>query len=95
MEEGAYRDRVRLTTIWEERRVITILFFIASAQFQYGYDSAAVSGFQSMAGFLRVYGYPDVRVMQRRAQPVSIFLISPIPYACVVSANQIRFLARK
>jgi len=30
------------------------------AQFQYGYDSAAVAGFQSMAGFLRIFGYPDV-----------------------------------
>lgn len=60
MEEGSRTTRPRLTTIWEERRVIVICLCIAFAQFQYGYDSAAVSGFQSMPGFLRVYGYPDV-----------------------------------
>ncbi|KAF8859029.1 general substrate transporter [Acephala macrosclerotiorum] len=50
--------RGRLTTFWEERRVIFICFLIGFAQFQYGYDSAAVSGFQSMPGFLRIFGYP-------------------------------------
>jgi hypothetical protein len=43
-----------------ERRIILISIFVALAQFQYGYDSAAVSGFQSMAGFLAVFGYVDV-----------------------------------
>jgi MFS transporter, SP family, sugar:H+ symporter len=60
MEEGSTVARPRLTTIWEEKRIIVICLCIAFAQFQYGYDSAAVSGFQSMPGFLRVYGYPDV-----------------------------------
>ncbi|KAI1626148.1 general substrate transporter [Exophiala viscosa] len=59
MEEGTPVARPRLTTIWEEKRIIAICLCIAFAQFQYGYDSAAVSGFQSMPGFLRVYGYPD------------------------------------
>ena len=58
---GAFDSRKgRLTTFWEERRVIFICFLIGFAQFQYGYDSAAVAGFQSMPGFLRIYGYPDV-----------------------------------
>ena len=47
-------------SIWSERRFIAISFFIALAQFQYGYDTAAVSGFQSMPGFLVVFGYEDV-----------------------------------
>ncbi|KAK4656486.1 hypothetical protein QC762_204740 [Podospora pseudocomata] len=42
-----------------EKRIITICFFIALGQFQYGYDSAAIAGFQSMPAFLRVYGYED------------------------------------
>lgn len=46
--------------IWREKRVFAISFFIAFAQFQYGFDSAAVSGFQSMVGFLKIFGYVDV-----------------------------------
>lgn len=48
-----------LQSIWSEKKVIAICFFIASAQFQYGYDSAAAAGFQSMIGFLAVFGYVD------------------------------------
>jgi sugar porter (SP) family MFS transporter len=42
-----------------EKRIIFICFLIALCQFQYGYDSAAIAGFQSMPGFLAVYGYAD------------------------------------
>jgi sugar porter (SP) family MFS transporter len=42
-----------------EKRIILISFLIALGQFQYGYDSAAIAGFQSMPGFLHVYGYVD------------------------------------
>jgi len=52
----------RFTTFWEEKRVVTICFILAFAQFQYGYDSAAIAGFQSMVGFLQVFGYADVHV---------------------------------
>ncbi|KAJ5885059.1 hypothetical protein N7495_009569 [Penicillium taxi] len=45
--------------IWEEKVVVAVSIFIAMAQFQYGYDSAAVSGFQSMPGFLTIFGYVD------------------------------------
>jgi MFS transporter, SP family, sugar:H+ symporter len=50
----------RFTTLWEEKRVVIICFVLAFAQFQYGYDSAAIAGFQSMVGFLQVFGYQDV-----------------------------------
>jgi hypothetical protein len=50
----------QLHTILSEKRLVGICLFIALAQFQYGYDSAAVSGFQSMPGFLAVFGYADV-----------------------------------
>jgi hypothetical protein len=49
-----------LSMIQTESRLVSISIFIAMAQFQYGYDSAAVSGFQSMPGFLEVFGYFDV-----------------------------------
>ncbi|KAL2152273.1 hypothetical protein VTH82DRAFT_5457 [Thermothelomyces myriococcoides] len=45
--------------ILAEKRVVFICFLIALGQFQYGYDSAAVAGFQSMPGFLSIYGYKD------------------------------------
>lgn len=59
MEQTESRQH-RFTTLWEEKRVVAICFFIAFAQFQYGYDSAAISGFQSMVGFLQIFGYADV-----------------------------------
>jgi hypothetical protein len=49
-----------LSLIRTESRLVCISIFIALAQFQYGYDSAAVSGFQSMPGFLKVFGYVNV-----------------------------------
>lgn len=57
----------QLHSVWSEKRLIAICLFIALAQFQYGYDSAAIAGFQSMPGFLAVFGYVDV---------------SPCPRAC-------------
>ncbi|KAJ4297351.1 hypothetical protein N0V88_004269 [Collariella sp. IMI 366227] len=51
--------KTQLRNIWGEKRLVGICLFIALAQFQYGYDSAAVSGFQSMPGFLAVFGYAD------------------------------------
>ncbi|KAK3328058.1 general substrate transporter [Cercophora scortea] len=42
-----------------EKRVILICLVIALGQFQNGYDSAAIAGFQSMDGFLEVFGYHD------------------------------------
>lgn len=58
--EAQSSAKAELHSIWSEKRLIAICFFIALAQFQYGYDSAAVSGFQSMPGFLAVFGYVDV-----------------------------------
>lgn len=62
MEAQQPSPRVQLNSLWSEKRLIAICFFIALAQFQYGFDSAAVSGFQSMPGFLIVFGYVDVSV---------------------------------
>ncbi|KAL2191581.1 MFS general substrate transporter [Thermothelomyces heterothallicus CBS 203.75] len=55
MADSAISKRRILT----ERRVVFICFLVALGQFQYGYDSAAVAGFQSMPGFLAVHGYAD------------------------------------
>jgi hypothetical protein len=54
------QERNIFVTMWKEKRIVSIAFFIAFSQFQYGFDSAAVSGFQGMAGFLAVFGYVDV-----------------------------------
>lgn len=58
--EGPNDAKGIITLIQGERRIILISVFIAFSQFQYGFDSAAVSGFQSMPGFLAVFGYVDV-----------------------------------
>ncbi|CCC11214.1 hypothetical protein SMACR_03919 [Sordaria macrospora] len=44
---------------WAEKRIIAISFVITLSYFQYGYDSAAIAGFQSMRGFLEIYGHVD------------------------------------
>lgn len=77
--------RQQLQTIWAEKRVVLICLFVALAQFQYGYDSAAVSGFQSMPGFLTVFGYVDVSTAMQwdifsEANPIS-------PHATSLYAN--------
>lgn len=63
MEAQQVSTRGQLNSLWSEKRLIAICFFIALAQFQYGFDSAAVSGFQSMPGFLIVFGYADVSIL--------------------------------
>lgn len=50
---------VQRSRLVAEKRVVFICFLIALGLFQYGYDSAAIAGFQSMPGFLEVYGYVD------------------------------------
>ncbi|KAK4234523.1 hypothetical protein C8A03DRAFT_18589 [Achaetomium macrosporum] len=46
-------------TLLANKRIILLSLLLALGQFQYGYDSAAIAGFQSMPGFLRIYGYAD------------------------------------
>ncbi|KAK3366224.1 general substrate transporter [Lasiosphaeria ovina] len=52
-------ESVARTHLWTERRIVFICLVIALGQFQYGYDGAAIAGFQSMPGFLAVFGYAD------------------------------------
>lgn len=40
----------------------------ATAQLQYGYDSAAVFGFQSLPGVLAIFGYLDVSTISCQEQ---------------------------
>lgn len=63
------------TTLWEERRVVAICFIIAFGQFQYGYDSAAIAGFQSMVGFLQIFGYADVTPLHNFHANVSLLFL--------------------
>jgi len=47
------------TTVWENRKAILICTVVATASFQYGLDVGLIGGFQSMTGFLEVFGYRD------------------------------------
>lgn len=40
-------------------KCILICFCMSLANCQYGFDTATISGFQAMVGFLEVFGYPD------------------------------------
>ncbi|KAF1949731.1 MFS transporter [Byssothecium circinans] len=40
-------------------KVILMCLGMSLANFQYGYDTATIAGFQAMPGFLKVYGYRD------------------------------------
>ena len=47
------------TSLWANRKCLTICAVVAVANMQYGLDSAVVSSLQAMPGFLKVYGSPD------------------------------------
>lgn len=47
------------TSLWANRKCLLICCAVATANMQYGFDSAAVGALQAMPGFLKVFGYPD------------------------------------
>ncbi|SPO02645.1 related to transporter (major facilitator superfamily) [Cephalotrichum gorgonifer] len=49
----------RETSIRDNWKCILICLAMSMANCQYGYDTATISGFQAMVGFLQVYGYED------------------------------------
>ncbi|KAK7186454.1 hypothetical protein DPSP01_002115 [Paraphaeosphaeria sporulosa] len=49
----------RDTGIARNWKCILICLAMSLANFQYGYDTATIGGFQAMAGFLAIYGYND------------------------------------
>ncbi|KAH8885745.1 general substrate transporter [Thozetella sp. PMI_491] len=54
----------RYSHLLAEKRIVLICLFIALGQFQYGYDSAAIAGFQNVKAFLEVFGYYDENIKQ-------------------------------
>ncbi|EMD92125.1 hypothetical protein COCC4DRAFT_144791 [Bipolaris maydis ATCC 48331] len=91
--------RGHLKSVWNEKRVISICFFIALAQFQYGYDSATIAGFQSMPGFLNVFGYTDPKnpigyniSTQRQKLLQSLISVGAL-VACIFIFNFGRFIS--
>ncbi|KAJ5021282.1 hypothetical protein J3E73DRAFT_394681 [Bipolaris maydis] len=86
--------RGHLKSVWNEKRVISICFFIALAQFQYGYDSATIAGFQSMPGFLNVFGYTDAITSALKGKKLLQSLISVgALVACIFIFNFGRFIS--
>ncbi|KAL3425528.1 hypothetical protein PVAG01_02319 [Phlyctema vagabunda] len=47
------------TSLWANRKCLLLCCIVATANMQYGFDSAAVGSLQAMPGFLAVFGYPD------------------------------------
>jgi hypothetical protein len=65
MAGGGQNGASASQNIVKETRMVAICLFIALAQFQYGYDSASISGLQTMPGFLMYFGYKDVGLLYR------------------------------
>ncbi|KAF4443394.1 hypothetical protein F53441_11443 [Fusarium austroafricanum] len=99
MESQQSPTKGQVNSLWSEKRLIAICFFIALAQFQYGYDSAAIAGFQSMPGFLIVFGYADPKNpigynISTKVQTLLQSLISLGAFAaCIVIFNFGRFIS--
>ena len=47
------------TSFWDHRRAVAISCIIMTTAFQFGLDYAIIGPFQTMPGFLQVFGYPD------------------------------------
>ncbi|KAI0195435.1 general substrate transporter [Astrocystis sublimbata] len=47
------------TSVWANRKCLSICAIVAIANMQYGLDSAAIGALQAMPGFLKIFGYPD------------------------------------
>jgi len=45
------------TTLWQNRKCLIIACIVATANMQYGFDSAAIGALQAMPGFLKVFGF--------------------------------------
>jgi sugar porter (SP) family MFS transporter len=52
----------RNTPLLANWRVLVMCCIVSMANAQYGFDTAAVAGFQAMVGFLKVFGYKDPKV---------------------------------
>ena len=82
---------------WAEKRIIAISFVITLSYFQYGYDSAAIAGFQSMRGFLEIYGHVDPHspIGYNISTEVQRLIQSLINIGSFVSAFAIYFLGSR
>lgn len=47
------------TSLWTNRKCFLICCAVATANMQYGFDSAAIGALQAMPGFLKIFGYPE------------------------------------
>ena len=45
------------TSLWANRKCLMLCCLVATANMQYGFDSAAIGALQAMPGFLKVFGY--------------------------------------
>jgi hypothetical protein len=50
---------IKETSLWANRKCLTMCAIVSIANMQYGIDTAAVGGLQAMPGFLKVFGFED------------------------------------
>lgn len=52
-------EGVRDTSLKSNWRILAMTLYMGTALFEYGFDKGAIAGFQSMPGFLQVFGYKN------------------------------------
>lgn len=57
MENQMQEEGVRDTSLKANWRILAMTLYMGTALFEYGFDKGAIAGFQSMPGFLQVFGY--------------------------------------
>ena len=56
-EQQAINRGVCKTTLRANWRILAVTLYMGMSLFEYGFDKGAIAGFQSMPGFLKVFGY--------------------------------------
>jgi hypothetical protein len=56
-EQQAINGGVRKTTLRANWRILAVTLYMGMSLFEYGFDKGAIAGFQSMPGFLKLFGY--------------------------------------
>lgn len=57
VEQQTPAQGVRDTSLRANWRILAVTLYMGMALFEYGFDKGAIAGFQSMPGFLQVFGY--------------------------------------
>ncbi|KEF51598.1 uncharacterized protein A1O9_12233 [Exophiala aquamarina CBS 119918] len=93
--------RTMESSLWRNRKCLTVCTIVAIANLQYGYDTSAIGSFQAMPGFLRVFGHPDKKSKNGYAidstfqQLISSLMTLGAFVSCLAAGTFSRYFGRK